>query len=96
MESKMEQKWNINFDKNKKAFKSLLDPSWASFGSFWGRSGGQKTLKFHWFYYVFVNITFLKKIRLGNASWTQLGPILLPNRLPKGSQIEPKMESKRS
>ena len=91
----MEQKCNINFDKNKKAFKSLLDPSWACFGPFWGRPGGQKTLKNHWFYNVFVKITFLKKIRLRNASWTQLGSILLPKRLPKGSQIEPKMESKR-
>ena len=41
-----------------------------------------------------MNITFLKKIRLGKASWTKFGSILTPKRVPKGSQIGPKMEPK--
>ena len=46
MESKMEQKLNIIVIDKKKAFKSLLDPSWAYFGPLWGRSGSQKSLIF--------------------------------------------------
>ena len=75
-----------------KAFKSLLDPSWDRLGPFGGRSSGQKSLKINGFYKVSVNIVFLKKMRLGGASWTELGSILMPKRLPKGSQIGVKME----
>ena len=41
-----------------------------------------------------MKITFLKKIRLGKASWTKFGSILTPKRVPKGSQIGAKMASK--
>ena len=40
-----------------------------------------------------MNITFLKKIELEKASWTELGPILMPKRVQKGSQIGAKMIS---
>jgi hypothetical protein len=77
-----------------KAFKSLLDPSWDRLGPFWGRSSGQKSLNFIGFYKVSVKIVFLKKIRLGSASWTDLGSILTPKGVPKGSQIGAQMEPK--
>ena len=73
-----------------KAFKSLLDPSWAVLGSIFG----SKIIKFHWFYKGSVKIVFLKKIMLRSASWTDLGSILAPKEVPKGSQIEPQMEPK--
>ena len=41
-----------------------------------------------------MKITFLKKIRLGKASWTKFGSILTPKRAPKGSQIGPKIDPK--
>jgi hypothetical protein len=41
-----------------------------------------------------VKFVFLKKIRLGSASWTDLGSILTPKGVPKGSQIGPKMDPK--
>ena len=59
-------------------------------GQFWVVFGpilGWKIFKFHWFLMVFVKITFLKKIRFGKASWTELGSILTPKRVSKGSQI---------
>jgi hypothetical protein len=31
----------------------------------------------------------LKKIELEKATWTELGSILTPKRVPKGSQIDP-------
>ena len=67
---------------------SVLGASWAVLGSIFG----SKIIKFHWFYKGSVKIVFLKKIRLGSASWTDLGSILTPKRVPKGSQIGPKME----
>ena len=36
----------------------------------------------------------LKKIRLRSASWTDLGSILTPKGVPKGSQIGSNMEPK--
>ena len=36
--------------------------------------------------------TFLKKIRLERASWRKLESVWVPKRVPKGSQIGPKME----
>ena len=71
-----------------KAYKSLLDPSWAA----WGSILGSKIIKFPWNYMGPVKILFLKKIRLRSASWTDLGSILMPKGVPKGSQIGPKME----
>ena len=53
-----------------------------------------KIIKLHWFSKVFVKIMFLKKIRLRNASWTELGSILMPKRIQKGSQIGAEMEPK--
>ena len=38
---------------------------------------------------VFVNIVFLRKIRLGSASWVDLESILTPKGVPKGSQMGP-------
>ena len=69
---------------------SVLGSSWAVLGSIFGT----KNIKFSWFYKGSVNIVFLKKIRLGSASWTDLGSILMPKGVPKGSQIGPKMEPK--
>ena len=69
---------------------SVMGPSWAVLGSILG----SKTIKFNWFCKVCVNIVFLKKIRLGNASWVDLGSILAPKGVPKGSQIGAKMEPK--
>ena len=51
-------------------------------------------MKIHWFLKVFVKITFLKKIELEKASWTELGPIWKARRVQKGSQIGAKMGSK--
>ena len=42
----------------------------------------------------FVNITFLKKIELENASWAKLGAIWVPKRTQKGCQIGAEMASK--
>ena len=67
---------------------SVLSPSWVVLGSIL-RS---QIIKFRWFYKGSVNIVFLKKIRLGSASWTDLGSILTPKGVPKGSQIGPQME----
>ena len=69
---------------------SVLGPSWVILGSILG----SKIIEFHWFYSGFVNIAFLKKIRLQSASWTDLGSILAPKGVPKSSQIGPKMEPK--
>jgi len=55
---------------------------------------GSKIIKFRWFYNGFVNIVFLKKIRLRSASWTDLGSILTPKGVPKGSQLGPKIGPK--
>ena len=75
-----------------KAFKSLLDQSWARLEPFLGRSWGQTSLNFIGFYKVSVNIVFLKKIRLGMASWKDIGSIWAPKGVPKGSQMGPKTE----
>ena len=75
-----------------KAFKFLLGPSWARLGPFWGRSWGQKSLIFIGFYKVSVNIAFLKKIRLGMASWMDLGLISALKGVLKGSQVGPKTD----
>ena len=56
---------------------------------------GSEIIKINDFLLVFVKITFLKKIRLETASWTELGPILMPKRVPKGSKIDIKMDPKR-
>ena len=69
---------------------SVLGPSWAALGSILGSNINE----FHWFYKGSVNIVFLKKIRLASASWTDLGSILMPKGVPKGSQIGAKMEPK--
>ena len=62
---------------------SVLGLSWVVLGSILG----SKIIEFQWFYKVSVKIVFLKKITLGSASWTDLGSILTPKRVPKGSQI---------
>ena len=69
---------------------SVLGPSWAVLGSIFGT----KIIEFHWFYKGSVKLVFLKKITLGSASWTDLGSILMPKGVPKGSQIGPKMDLK--
>ena len=68
------------------AFKCLLDPSEARLGS--------KIVYIHWFYKGSVQIVFLKKIRLGIASWMDLGVDFGPKRVPKGCQIGSRMEQK--
>ena len=50
--------------------------------------------KVHVFLKGFVKIAFLKKMRLGKASWTELGSILTPKRLQKGSQMGPNIDPK--
>ena len=67
-----------------------MGPSWAAVGSILG----SKIIKKLWFYKGFVNIVFLKKIRLGMASWTDLGSIWAPKGVPKGSQIGPNIHPK--
>ena len=37
-----------------------------------------------------MKITFLKKIELEKASWTELGPIGVPNKVPKVPKSDPK------
>ena len=69
---------------------SVLGLSWVV----WGSILGSKIMKLRWFYNGFVNIVFLKKIRLGRTSWTELGSILTPKRFQKDSQIGLKMEPK--
>ncbi len=41
-----------------------------------------------------MKIMFLEKIKLKKATWTELGPILMPKRVPKGSQMGPKIDPK--
>ena len=60
----------------------------------WESILGSKIIKIHGFLMVFVKITFLKKIKLGKASWMELGAILMPTRLPKGSLIGAKIDPK--
>ena len=55
---------------------------------------GSEIVSIRWFLEVFVKITFLKKIELEKASWTELGPIWVPKRVQNGPQIGPKMEPK--
>ena len=43
----------------------------------------------------FVEITCLKKMRLGKPFWTELGSIWVPQRLLKGSQIDAKISQNR-
>ena len=69
---------------------SVLGPSWAFLGSILG----SKIMTFHLFYNGFVNILFLKKLRLRSASWTDIGPILTLKGTHKGPQIGSKMGSK--
>ena len=69
---------------------SVLGPSWAVLGLILGSN----IIKFRRFYNGSVNIMFLKKMRLGSASWMDLGPILTPKGVPKGSQIGTQMEPK--
>ena len=61
---------------------SVLGPSWVILGPILGST----IIKFNWFYKGFVNIVFSKKISLRSASWTDLGSILMPKGVPKGSQ----------
>jgi len=49
-------------------------------------------MKIHWFLKVFVKITFLKKIKLEKASWTELGSIWVAKRVQKGFQIGAQIE----
>ena len=70
---------------------SVLGLSWVVLGSILG----SKIMNMIWFYNGFMKIVFLKKIRLGGATWTELGSILTPKRFQKGSQIGPKMEPQR-
>ena len=88
--SKSNRKNNIKQEGFQDALEMLLGLSWLVLGSILG----SKIIKFHWFDKVFVNIVFLKKITLGSASWTDLGSILTPKGVPKGSQIGPQMEPK--
>ena len=87
-------KSNIKFNMKKEGpqdpLGSVLGLSWVVLGSILG----SKIIKFHWFYKGFVKIVFLKKIRLEKASWTELGSILMPKRVPKGSQMGPNIGPK--
>ena len=88
--SKSNTKFNIKYEGFQEPLGSVLGLSWVV----WESILGSNIIKIHWFLKVFVKITFLKKIELEKASWTELGPILTPKRLPKGSQIGAKMEPK--
>ena len=76
------------------AFGTVLEQSWANVGSFSDPSWAEKSSKSIDVYHVFVKITFLKKIELKKATWTEHGSIWVPKRVQKGSQIGAKMESK--
>ena len=67
---------------------SLWGLSWTSLWSVLGR------IRTHLGVKVFVNITFLKKINHEKASWEEFGPIWMPKRVQKGSQIGAQMEPK--
>ena len=86
--SKSKTKINIEYEGFQVPLGSVLGLSWVALGSILG----SKIIDFHWFYKVSVNIVFLKKITFGSASWTDLGPILTPKRVPKGSQIGPQID----
>ena len=88
--SKLNTKFNIKQEGFQDPLGSVLGLSWVVLGSILG----SKIIKFHRFYKGFVKIVFSKKIGLGNASWMELGWILTPKRVQKGSQIGPKMEPK--
>ena len=87
---KVEDKISITYEGFQVPLGSVLGPAWAVVGSIFG----SKIIKCQLFYKGSVNIVFLKKIRLGSASWTDLGSILMPKGAPKDSQIGPKMEPK--
>ena len=86
--SKLNTKFNIKQGGFQDPLGSVLGLSWVVLGSILG----SKIMKFHWFYKGFVKIVFLKKIRLGKASWTEFGTILTAKRVPKGCQIGAKTE----
>ena len=88
--SKLITKIMIKYEGFQVPLGSVLGPSWAVLESILG----SKFIKFHWFYKGSVKIVFLSKIRLGSASWTDLGSILIPKGLPKGSQMGAKMDQK--
>ena len=69
---------------------SVLGLSWVV----WGSILESKIVKIQQFLKVFVKITFLKKIELEKASWTELVSILTPKRVPKGSQMGSKIGPK--
>ena len=85
---KSRTKINIKYEGFQVPLGSVLALPWVVLGSILG----SKIIDFHLFYKVFVKIVFLKKITLGSASWTDLGPILTPKRVPKGSQIGPQID----
>ena len=87
---KSNAKINVKKEGSQDTRRSVLGPSWGVLGCILG----SKIIIFRWFYNGFVKITFLKKIRLGKASWTELGPIWVPKRVQKGSQIGAKTEPK--
>ena len=78
---KSNTKFIIKYEGFQDPLGSVLGLSWVVLGSILGST----IINIHWFYTVFVNITFLKKIRLERASWTELGPIWVPKRVPKGA-----------
>ena len=103
--TKMVPKWNQNGAQNRPKLKQKINMKnyrfWDRFGvvlgQFWVVFGpilGWKIIKIHWFLKGFVKIVFLKKIKLKKATWTELGPILMPKRLPNRSQNGAKMASK--
>ena len=86
---KSNTKFNIKYVGFQEPLGSVLGLSWVV----WGSILGSKIVKFQWFYKGFVKITFLKKIRLGRPSWTELGSIWVPQ---KGSKWVPKRSPNRS
>ena len=77
---KSNAKINVKKEGSQDTRRSVLGPSWGVLGCILG----SKIIIFRWFYNGFVKITFLKKIRLERASWTELGSILAPKRVVWG------------
>ena len=64
-----------NEDEKKKVLMIILEPSWADLGSFWVPSLGRNRAPALGGDAIFKNHVF-EKIRLQDATWTDLGPIL--------------------
>ena len=83
------------FKSEKNALGDPLGPSWADLGPILERSELENRAPAHTGA-VFSKFTFLTKIWLQDALWTELGPILVPKSSHMGPQEGPKRHQKRA